>query len=126
MGSATSFLKDSVRTTDQHGAHPFGGALRSVHERNEMKSRVAIGYTIYARRHDLGMTGLELARASGVSNAYISEVEHGKKEVSSDYLALLAKGLGLTVGDILISAGHLTNEWEGYLTTVRSKRTVEV
>ena len=125
MGSATSVLKDSVRTTDQHGAHPFGGALRFV-ERNEMKARAAIGYTIYARRHDLGMTGLELARASGVSNAYISEVEHGKKEVSSDYLALLAKGLGLTVGDILISAGHLTNEWEGYLTTVRSKRTVEV
>jgi transcriptional regulator with XRE-family HTH domain len=91
-----------------------------------MKARAAIGHTIYARRHDLGMTGLDLARASGVSNAYISEVEHGKKEPSSDYLALLAKGLGLTVGDILTESGRLMNEWEGYLTSVEAKRTVEV
>jgi transcriptional regulator with XRE-family HTH domain len=72
------------------------------------------------------MTGLELARLSGVSNAYISQVEHGKKEPSSEYLALLAEGLRLTVGDILISAGHLMNEWEGYLTVLDSKRSVEV
>lgn len=91
-----------------------------------MKANAAVGHTIYSRRVTLGMTGLELARLSGVSNAYISQVEHGKKEPSSEYLALLAEGLGLTVGDILISAGHLMNEWEGYLTVLDSKRSVEV
>lgn len=91
-----------------------------------MQAHAAIGHTIYARRVELGMTGLELARLSGVSNAYISEVEHGKKEPSSTYLALLAAPLGLTAGDILIESGRLMNEWEGYLTSVESKRTVEV
>jgi transcriptional regulator with XRE-family HTH domain len=75
---------------------------------------------------DLGMTATELARLSGVSNAHISEVEHGKKEASSEYLAHLAAGLGLTVGQVLVEAGLLMSEWEGYLTSVESKRSVEV
>lgn len=91
-----------------------------------MQAHAAIGHTIYARRVELGMTGLELARSSGVSNSYLSQVEHGKREPSSRYLELLAGALGLTAGDILIESGRLMNEWEGYLTSVESKRTVEV
>jgi len=91
-----------------------------------MKARSAIGYTIYARRHDLGYTGLKLSALSSVSNAFISEVEHGKKEIGSEYLASIAHALGLSVGDLLIEAGRLMNEWEGCLTQVESKRSVEV
>lgn len=91
-----------------------------------MKARAAIGYVIYARRHDLDMTATELAKKTGVSNAFISEVEHGKKEPSSEYIEILAQGVGMSVGEVLIEAGRLMREWEGYLTPAESERRVEV
>lgn len=91
-----------------------------------MKANVAIGHTIYSLRLHRGLTAKELAARSRVSNTYISQVEHGKKEPSSAFLALFAEGLGVTVGDILIESGRLMNEWEGYLTSAESKRSVEV
>lgn len=46
----------------------------------------------------------ELAKAARVSPGYISELERGRKEVSSELLASVCHALNATVADVLIEA----------------------
>jgi len=48
-----------------------------------------------------GMSQVDLAKASGVSNNMISDMEHGKREGKLDKLRALADALKVSVEDIL-------------------------
>jgi hypothetical protein len=51
----------------------------------------------------------EVAEAARISMPYLSEVERGRKEASSEVLAAAARALGLGLGDLLARAhGELT------------------
>ena len=70
----------------------------------EMLLREALGSALRAFRADKGITLRELAEASRVSPGYLSELERGRKEVSSELLASVCHALGTSVADVLIEA----------------------
>lgn len=63
--------------------------------------RLAIGRAIAGYRSRRGLSLRALAETSGVSVAYLSEIEHGQKEPSSGTLSQLAGALDVTLPDLL-------------------------
>jgi XRE family transcriptional regulator, stress-response regulator len=66
-----------------------------------MLLRHAIGSALRRLRRQRGLTLRELSEASRVSLPYLSEVERGRKEVSSELLSTICIVLGLSVSDLL-------------------------
>jgi transcriptional regulator with XRE-family HTH domain len=62
--------------------------------------REVLGRQLRARRRELGETLARTASRAGVSPQYLSEVERGRKEPSSEMIAALAGALGATLGDL--------------------------
>lgn len=70
-------------------------ALGSV---KESLLRDSIGVVLRERRFELG---LNLRQMGSVSLGYVSEVERGKKEVSSEILQTMCQSLDISVAEIL-------------------------
>lgn len=66
--------------------------------------REALGMSLRAFRADKGVTLRELAVQARVSPGYLSELERGRKEVSSELLASVCVALGTTVSEVLMEA----------------------
>jgi len=69
-----------------------------------MLLRHVIGATLRRIRLDDGRTLREVSRAANISMPYLSEVERGRKEPSSEILAGICAALGLTLVDLLTEA----------------------
>lgn len=65
--------------------------------------RIAIGQTIAANRAERGWSLRAFAETSGISLAYLSELEHGQKEPSGSTLEQLARAFKLPLADLLHS-----------------------
>jgi DNA-binding Xre family transcriptional regulator len=63
--------------------------------------RSAIGTVLRRLRHQQGRTLQDVADAAGVSLPYLSEIERGRKEASSEILASICAALGLALVDLL-------------------------
>ncbi|WP_407653618.1 helix-turn-helix domain-containing protein [Actinoplanes oblitus] len=63
--------------------------------------RRVIGSVLRRVRQHQGRTLKEVAAAAGVSLPYLSEVERGTKEASSEVLAAICRALGLPMTDLL-------------------------
>jgi transcriptional regulator with XRE-family HTH domain len=70
-----------------------------------MLLRHAIGAALRRIRLDDGRTLREVSQAANISMPYLSEIERGRKEPSSEILAGLCAALGLTLLDLLNEAG---------------------
>lgn len=70
-----------------------------------MKLRYALGEVLRETRNEKFMTLRKLSEKSSVALGYISEVERGSKEASSEILVCLAEGLNVDVADLIIMAG---------------------
>ncbi|MEH0146312.1 helix-turn-helix transcriptional regulator [Corynebacterium sp. Q4381] len=66
--------------------------------------REAIGMSLRAYRADKGVSLRELASQALVSPGYLSELERGRKEVSSEVLASICEALDTSVADLLLEA----------------------
>lgn len=66
--------------------------------------REALGMSLRAYRADKGMTLRSLASAALVSPGYLSELERGRKEVSSEVLQSICQALDTTVAEVLLEA----------------------
>ena len=62
--------------------------------------RHLLGDQLRRRRHDRGETLTETADTAGVSPQYLSEVERGRKEPSSEMIAAIAGALDTTLIDL--------------------------
>jgi len=62
--------------------------------------REAAGAVLRERRHRLEQTLAEVADRAGISVQYLSEVERGRKEPSSEVLAAVTGALRLTLVDL--------------------------
>lgn len=71
-----------------------------------MRAREAIGTIIRELRHEREMSLRTLSEKSSVALGYVSEIERGVKEASSEILSSLAFGLEVETGQILIEAGY--------------------
>jgi transcriptional regulator with XRE-family HTH domain len=66
-----------------------------------MLLRHAVGAALRRIRSDRGLTLREVAAAASVSMPYLSEIERGRKEPSSEVLAGVCAALGMTLVDLL-------------------------
>lgn len=75
--------------------------LRPPRARPEPLWRDAVGRALRQERRRQGRTLREVAESARISLPYLSEVERGRKEASSEILAAAAGALGLGLGDVL-------------------------
>ena len=68
--------------------------------------RHMLGDSLRERRNDLGQTLDEIATRAGVSPQYLSEVERGLKEPSSEIIAAGSGALGTTLLDLTIDVAR--------------------
>jgi hypothetical protein len=81
--------------------------------------RDLVGDVLRRERLDQERTLKDVADAARISMPYLSEVERGRKEASSEVLAAAAHALGLGLGDLLsLAQGELTRH------SARSRRAV--
>ena len=66
-----------------------------------MLLRQVIGNVFRRLRHERGITLRELAELAQVSVPYLSEIERGRKEPSSEILAAICRALDLDLSDLL-------------------------
>jgi transcriptional regulator with XRE-family HTH domain len=85
-----------------------------------MKFRVALGDVLKELRLDKGWTLRKLSIKADVSLGYLSEVERGQKELSSEVLASIANAIQVPLHQIIIEAGHRIQ-----LSTVHTYESVE-
>jgi transcriptional regulator with XRE-family HTH domain len=64
--------------------------------------RAALGAVIRSRREDAERSLAALAEAADMSTAYLSEVERGLKDISTDKLVAIARALDLPVADLYL------------------------
>ncbi|WP_154793809.1 helix-turn-helix domain-containing protein [Occultella kanbiaonis] len=62
--------------------------------------REAVGHELRAERHEQGRTQGDVASVAGVSTQYLSEIERGRKEPSSEILEALGGSLGLELAEL--------------------------
>ncbi|MBW0117986.1 helix-turn-helix domain-containing protein [Pseudonocardia abyssalis] len=69
--------------------------------------REAIGGSLRRARTDRRRTLREVSRRARVSLGYLSEVERGRKEASSELLAAICEALDLSLSDLLGDAAEV-------------------
>jgi len=79
-------------------------------ETREAKSkpllRVLLGDVLRGIRRDQGRTLADVARAARISMPYLSELERGRKEASSEVLAAVCDALRVELSDVLTEVGR--------------------
>ena len=68
--------------------------------------RTSLGAVLRRHRLAQGRTLADVARAAKVSMPYLSEVERGRKEVSSEVLAAVCAALRVELSDVLTEVGR--------------------
>lgn len=74
--------------------------------RPEPLLRHVIGGILRRARRAQGRTLVDVAAAARVSTAYLSEIERGRKEASSEVLAAVCGALGLRLVDLVARTGE--------------------
>ncbi len=68
--------------------------------------RDLLGAELRRVRHDRGETLTETARRAGISPQYLSEMERGLKEPSSEMIAAVAGALDVTLVDLTLAVAE--------------------
>lgn len=63
--------------------------------------REALGRSLRASREERGGRLVDVAERAGISPQYLSEIERGRKEPSSEMIAAVTGALGLDLADLL-------------------------
>lgn len=94
-GSEDRARPELVRPTPVRPLHPArpGGTAEPLW-------REVLGRRLRERRLDLGETLARTAGRAGISPQYLSEIERGRKEPSSEMIAALTGALGTTLGEL--------------------------
>lgn len=64
--------------------------------------REALGRNLRATREDQGGRLVDVAERAGISPQYLSEIERGRKEPSSEMIAAVTGALGIALDDLLV------------------------
>src|SRR4029453_18730578 len=87
--------------------------------------RRVIGDALRARRQGQHRTLREVSTAANVSLGYLSEIERGQKEASSELLAAICDALGARLSEVLGEVSDtlsLAEEMDGVLVPVEEKK----
>ena len=64
--------------------------------------REALGRSLRASREEQGGRLVDIAERAGISPQYLSEIERGRKEPSSEMIAAVTGALGVDLADLLV------------------------
>lgn len=81
--------------------------------------REALGSELRRRRLAQGRTLRDVSAHAKVSLGYLSEIERGEKEASSELLFAICAALGLPLSDLLLSLGREIASTEAAARVVR-------
>ncbi|MEJ2857523.1 MULTISPECIES: helix-turn-helix domain-containing protein [unclassified Saccharothrix] len=97
-----------TRERDRDRARPSGGRaaedrdLRHTSPQPEPLWRDLLGRSLRAAREEQGGRLVDVAERAGISPQYLSEIERGRKEPSSEMIAAVTGALGVDLADLLI------------------------
>ena len=74
--------------------------------------RDALGEVLREHREERGWTLRKASQKGLISLGYLSEVERGQKEVSSELLDAVAQAYGVPTSSLVIEAGVRLASWE--------------
>jgi len=80
--------------------------------------RTHIGSTLRSARVAQGRTLRDVAKGARVSLGYLSEVERGQKEASSELLNSICQALDLSLSTVMVDVAHLVKSAEAPVLTV--------
>lgn len=80
--------------------------------------RDAVGQILRSARSEQGRTLRDVAHDARVSLGYLSEVERGQKEASSELLSAICSALGLTLSGVFSDVSEELKSREGLTLTV--------
>ncbi|WP_342319913.1 helix-turn-helix domain-containing protein [Corynebacterium mayonis] len=106
MATTTLLLQDTVSPGEISLASPPDPRLdghRATKQREPLL-REALGMSLRAYRADKGVSLRSLAAQARVSSGYLSELERGRKEVSSELLKSICAALDTSVAEVLLDA----------------------
>lgn len=75
--------------------------------RRPLRWRDALGAVLRERRLDAGLRLSDVSARAGVSTQYLSEIERGRKEPSSEVLAAVTTALDLSLADLALRVADL-------------------
>ena len=78
-----------------------------AHSETPEHVQATLGAILRRRREANEWSLADIARPAGISTAYLSEVERGHKDISTDRLLAVARALDVTVGELF---GELARE----------------
>ena len=80
--------------------------------------RTHIGSALRAARIEQGRTLRDVAKSARVSLGYLSEVERGQKEASSELLNAICSALDLSLSTILVDVATVVKTHESPVLTI--------
>jgi transcriptional regulator with XRE-family HTH domain len=80
--------------------------------KNEILYREALGHIAREERIDQGLTLRQVAASAKMALGYLSELERGQKEASSEVVSSWAAALSLSTGEMIIRAGILVGGYQ--------------
>jgi transcriptional regulator with XRE-family HTH domain len=92
--------------------------------RGETLFRHELGIQLRRLRRDRGERLIDTARRAGISPQYLSEIERGLKDPSSEMLAAVAGALETAVGEIAVTVGQRLTETHPTVPRLRSVPTL--
>jgi ribosome-binding protein aMBF1 (putative translation factor) len=99
MGDVIEFPARAARTLE-----PNGPGAPTPHPDVELLWRELVGDSLRTERQAAGLRLVDVAERAGVSPQYLSEVERGLKDPSSEILAALSGALDLRIAELLVRA----------------------
>ncbi|MCS7476716.1 helix-turn-helix domain-containing protein [Umezawaea endophytica] len=76
--------------------------------------REVLGRSLRAEREEQGGRLVDVAERAGISPQYLSEIERGRKEPSSEMIAAVTGALGVDLADLLVGiAGDVRRHGAG-------------
>ena len=70
----------------------------------------ALGRAVHAIREDRDISQVQLSIDTGLTQSWISQVEHGRRNPSWSNIVRLSEGLGVRVSELAVRAEALTDE----------------
>ena len=104
MQKPGEFVREQVSTVREHVDRVADRVAGSV---ADTAARSQVGEFIREQRSAAKVSLRELARAAGVSNPYLSQVERGLRKPSAEILAAIARGLKISAETLYEQAGIL-------------------
>lgn len=108
MQTPSEFVREQVTTVRETVDRVAGSVAETVAGAPGVTSRASqVGDYIREQRSAARVSLRELARAAGVSNPYLSQVERGLRKPSAEILASIARGLKISAETLYEQAGIL-------------------